>query len=183
MTFTDESGALSFDFSGFDYAIEYDIPETDCAGLKKVDFIAENSSAYFFIEAKNYVNISDDSIVQAAMSNRRHTDYKMLTDPVAAFPLEIGMLFKDSILRWLASGKEFQKPITLLLVINPPPELQARDRERLIEKIRNGYIPCGMNKKPKQYPKITPLFFDMLTASEVYERYGFSVTVQTLNGK
>jgi hypothetical protein len=62
----------------------------------------------------------------------------------------------------------------LLLVINPPPELQARDRERIIKRIR-GYIPGGMTAE--RYPRMTPIFFDMLIAAEVSENYGFSVTV------
>jgi hypothetical protein len=100
----------------------------------------------------------------------------MLTDPVAAFPLEMGMKFKDSLFRWLASGKEFRKPIALLFVINPPKELLARDRERIIRRIR-GYIPSGMTAK--QYPKMTSVFFDMQTAEDVSKYY--SIRAEVIN--
>jgi len=177
MILTDESGMMEFDFAGFITACYYDIPDNRCSGLKLVDFIAETESEQIFIEAKNYANVSDSQVIQVAMEKRRETDYRMLTDPVAAFPLEIGMKFKDSLFRCLVSGNEFKKPIVLLLVINPPPELKARDRERLISTIRNGYIPSDMHKKSNQYPKMQPLFFDMPHISEVPKLYGFSVSI------
>ncbi|MCL2152744.1 MAG: hypothetical protein FWH57_07290 [Oscillospiraceae bacterium] len=177
MTLTDDSGTMKFDFFGFITAFYYDIPDNQCSGLKLVDFIAETESEQIFIEAKNYVNTSDSQVIQAAMEKRQEIDYRMLTDPVATFPLEIGMKFKDSLFRCLVSGNEFKKPIVLLLIINPPPELKARDRERLISTIRNGYIPSNMHKKPNQYPKMQPLFFDMPNITEVFDRYGFRVSI------
>ena len=178
MILKDENGNMEFDFTGFIYADYYDTPSNQCNGLKLVDFIAETESKQFFIEVKNYVNTSDSAIVQAAMNKRQNADYRMLTDPVAAFPLEIGMTFKDSLFRFLASGGELKKPIILILVINPPPELKARDRERLATTIRNGYIPSGMHKKPDIYPKMQELFFDIPTFLEVYQRYGFKVSMR-----
>jgi hypothetical protein len=52
----------------------------------------------------------------------------MLSDPASAFPLKMGIKFKDSLLRWFLSGKEFTKPIVLLLVMNPPTALEVQDR-------------------------------------------------------
>ena len=167
---------MEFDFSSMDSASEYDTPDAQCVGLKVVDFVAEDNNSLFFIEVKNYVNSSNDMLIQASMDKRQNTDYLMLTDPTAAFPLEMGMKFKDSLLRWFATGRSFTKPIALLLVVNPPKSFQARDRERLVRKI-NGYIPSGMNNKTDKYPKITSMFFDMPTVNEVQERYGFSVSV------
>jgi len=86
------------------------------------------------------------------------------------------MTFKDSLFRWLASGKEFEKPIALLLVINHPQEFQARDKERLIKRI-NGYIPYGINTKLAQYPKMSKVFFDMPTIEEASQRYGFNISL------
>jgi len=177
MKLKDESGKIEFDFTGFIKAEHYDTYDNQCAGLKIVDLYAENESHHFFIEVKNYANISDSPVIQAAMNKRQEVDYRMLTHHEAAFPLEIGMTFKDSLLRCLASGKEFVKPIKLLLVINPPPELQARDRERLVTRIRNGYIPSDMHKKAGRYPKIPELFFDMPYIPEINEQYGFGVSV------
>jgi hypothetical protein len=160
---------MEFDFSAFDSAEEYDTQENQCAGLKVVDFVAADSERQFFIEVKNYANVSGDLVIQTNMNKRQETDYLMLTEPIAAFPLEMGMKFKDSLLRWFATGQEFTKPIVLLLVMNPPIMFQARDRERLQRKIK-GYIPSGMNKKRERYPNITSIFFDMPTATETQER-------------
>jgi hypothetical protein len=168
---------MEFDFSAFDSAEEYDTQQNQCAGLKIVDFVAESGESQFFIEVKNYANRSGNTLVQANMDKRQEIDYRMLTDPVAAFSLEMGMKFKDSLLRWFASGKEFTKPIALLLVVNPPVMFQARDRERLIRRIQ-GYIPNGMNDLPEQYPKISSMFFDMPTISEAQKRYGISISLQ-----
>jgi hypothetical protein len=171
-----ESG-MEFDFSAFNSAMCYDTPENQCAGLKIVDFIAENDELHFFIEVKNYANVSGDPLIQAKMDKRQKTDYLRLTDPVAAFPLEIGMKFKDSMLRWLASGNEFSKPIVLLLVMNLPMLFQSRDIEHLRRRIA-GYIPEGMNVHPERFPKMTKVFFDMLNVAGDQSRYGFSVSTQ-----
>ena len=175
MTLKDESGKMAFEFPDFLSESDFDTQTNACAGLKLVDFVAENEEAQFFIEAKNYINQSSNPVIMANMASRQKADYKMLTDPVAAYPLEMGMKFKDSLFRWLASGNDFKKPIVLLLVINPPPGIMARDRERLINKIK-GYIPDGLNSKLSQYPRMTRLLFDMPRIEEV-EKYGVSVSL------
>jgi hypothetical protein len=177
MILCDESGNLEFDFSGFMFAENYDTAQWQCAGLKIVDFVAATSDKQFFIEAKNYINTSGNVKIQAAMEKRQETDYRMLSDPAAAFPLEIGMKFKDSLLRWIASGNEFGKSIILLLVVNPPTKLKPNERMKLIDRI-NGYIPTGINTNPERYPKMNSIFFDMPTVADVKERYGFNVTAQ-----
>jgi hypothetical protein len=168
---------LEFDFSEFSSADYYDTPKNQCAGLKVVDFVAESNDSQFFIEVKNYANESDNPLVQEAMSKRQKTDYMKLTDPVAAFPLEIGMKFKDSMLRWLATGNEFSKPIVLLLVANLPAMFQSRDIERLRRRIA-GYIPEGVNTQLERFPKMTNLFFDMMNVADVQSRYGINVSAQ-----
>jgi hypothetical protein len=178
MTLYNEDKTMEFDFSGFYTAEDYDTPQSQCVGLKVVDFVAENDKAQFFIEAKNYARESYDSQKQAHLSERQVTDYKMLTDPNAAFPLEMGMKFKDSLLRWYASGREFNKPVVLLLVVNAPSMLTSNNIIKLIQRI-NGYIPTGLNKKIEQYPMFTAVFFDMITADEAQNRYGFSVSLQS----
>jgi hypothetical protein len=167
---------MEFDFSAFDSARQYDTPENQCTGLKVVDFVAEDSKIHYFIEVKNYANMSIDAVVQANMDMRQKNDYLMLSDEWAAFPLIMGMKFKDSLLRWLASGQEFTKPVALLLVMNPPAELKARERERLGRRIE-GCIPIAMNNKPDQYPKLNSMFFDMPTLAEAQERYGLGVAM------
>jgi hypothetical protein len=168
---------MKFDFSGFKDAEDYDILQNRYVGLKTVDFVAANDKAQFFIEAKNYARTSGDPQIQAHLSERQATDYRMLNDPDAAFPLEMGMKFKDSLLRWYASGKEFDKPIALLLVVHAPSALTPNNIIKLIQRI-NGYIPTGLNASPERFPKFTSVFFDMVTADETQNRYGFSVSVQ-----
>ncbi|MDR2657331.1 MAG: hypothetical protein LBB86_05865 [Oscillospiraceae bacterium] len=175
MTFTESN--LRFDFSAFKTAEPYDTPDNQCAGLKTVDFIAEDGGRQYFIEVKNYANKSDSPFVQTAMDRRRETDYRMLSDPAAVFPLEMGMKFKDSILRWLASGKDFDKPLAMLLVINPQEAMKPKARLKLIKRI-SGYIPAGMNATPDRYPRMKPMFFDMPTIDEVVELYGIGLMVQ-----
>lgn len=184
MILTDESGRMHFDFtafcqSGLCSAEHFDIAENKCDGLKLVDFIAENDKWHVFIEAKNYANTSGSPKIQANMNKRQKTDYRMLTDPDAAFPLETGMVFKDSLFRWLASGKKFVKPIVLLLVINPPQGLMSRERERLTKRIE-GYIPSGMNNKLDKYKNMENIFFAMLTLDDLKDAknsYGFTVSL------
>jgi hypothetical protein len=174
MTFAESN--MRFDFSAFDSAEQYDSPENQCVGLKIVDFIAEDSGKQYFIEVKNYANTSDDPMIQATMDRRQEIDYRMLTDFDAAFPLEMGMKFKDSLLRWLASGKNFEKPIALLLVINPKEAMKPKARLKLVKRI-SGYIPTGMGAMPERYPRMNIIFFDMPTIEEVGELYSIDVTV------
>jgi hypothetical protein len=178
MILHNEDKTMEFDFSGFCSAEDYDTRQNQCAGLKIVDFAAENDDAQFFIEVKNYARKSDDPQKQARLSERQVADYKMLTDPDAAFPLEMGMKFKDSLLRWYASGKKLNKPVAFLLVVNAPSMLTPKNIIKLIQRV-NGYIPAGLNKKADQYPMFTAVFFDMVTADEAQTRYGFSVSVHS----
>ncbi|MDR0380962.1 MAG: hypothetical protein LBH86_03080 [Oscillospiraceae bacterium] len=164
---------MTFDFEGFVSADYCDTPENANKGLKIVDFIADDGEKILFIEVKNYARKSDDATTKEHLTARQETDYRMLTDPDAAFPLEMGMKFKDSLLRWYASGHRFDKPVAMLLVINPPDSLREKDIIRLIQRI-DGYIPTGLNAE--QYPKFTSTFFALVTADEA-EHYGFSVTV------
>ena len=179
MTLTDESGSMILDFPGFIAAKRYDTYENQCNGLKLVDYVTEDESNLYFIEVKNYINNSPSIKIQNAMNKRLNADYRMLTDPSAAFPLEVGMKFKDSMFHYLMSGNDFSKNISLLLIINPPPQLTARDRLRLKTNINNGYIPNNMHKNPDKYPRIQPIYFDMPTLTEAKELYGINVCMQT----
>jgi hypothetical protein len=58
---------MEFDFTSFDFAEKYDTQSSQCAGLKVVDFVAEDSGSQFFIGAKNYANESRDPLVQVNM--------------------------------------------------------------------------------------------------------------------
>jgi len=138
--------------------------DVNCQGLKAVDFIVEGDDCLYFIEVKNYEHPN-------APEENRVNDYKMLTDKNAAFPLEIGMKVKDSLLRRYAYAKPFTKNIVFLLVIKFS-SLKANERERLYNRVR-GYIPTGLNG----YPAFSRISFEMPRIDELKNKYGFDVIV------
>ncbi|MDR1136902.1 MAG: hypothetical protein LBK91_01145 [Synergistaceae bacterium] len=94
----------------------------------------------------------------------------MLTDPDAAFPLEIGMKFKDSLLKKYAEGHAFSKPVVALLIMKLD-KINAKQRQRLFSKIA-GYVPTGLNKG---FAAFSHIKFEMPRVSDT-EQYGFTVT-------
>jgi hypothetical protein len=154
-----ESG-LTFDFTRCLSAEKCD--EKSCHGLKSVDFVANSEKCVCFIEVKNFEQ------TDAPLKNRVR-DYKMLTDPEAAFPLEIGMKIKDSLLKKYAEGYFYTKPIVALLILKLD-KLNAKQRQRLFNKIA-GYIPTGLNKSYERFSRIE---FYIPEISDT-EQYGFTV--------
>jgi hypothetical protein len=157
---TPESG-LTFDF--------HDLPferadAVSCQGLMAVDFIVDNPDCLCFIEVKNYEQVN------APEANRKR-DYKMLTDEYAAFPLEIGMKVKDSLLRRYAEGKSVSKNIKFLLIIKSS-YMKFNEKRNLYERVR-GYIPTGLNG----YPAFNEISFEMPQIDELKSKYGFDVTI------
>ena len=169
-------GNMKFDFTGFN-AEKIDTAQNACTGLGIVDFVAENEECILFIEVKNYDNFSDDPIKQAHMDKNKENDYLKLTEESDSYPRKVGMVFKDSLFRWLAQGKEFTKPIKLLYIINPMPEFEPNDHAKLLDRIE-GYIPHGINTKLSQYPKMHEIKFDMPMLENVKELYNFTVTLK-----
>jgi hypothetical protein len=137
--------------------------EQSCHGLKSVDFMVDTAKCVYFIEVKNFEQTT-------APPENRKRDYKMLTDPDAAFPLEIGMKFKDSLLKKYAEGYVFSKPIIALLIVKLD-RLNAKQRQRLFNKTA-GYVPTGLNKGHGQFSRIE---FKISQISDT-EQYGFTVT-------
>jgi hypothetical protein len=131
-------------------------------GLMAVDYIIEKAEALFLLEIKDYDH-------PKAPSENKKRDYKMLTDPNAMFPLEIGMKVKDTLLKLYADGISFDKPVKFLLLIRLA-KLEPNDRERLLTWIMK-YIPTGL----KQSSNFTSIGFDMPTFAEFYDTYGFSI--------
>jgi hypothetical protein len=155
-----ESG-LTFDFSRCMAREKCD--EKSCYGLKSVDFVVETEERVCFIEVKNFEQVD-------APRENRERDYKMLTDPNAAFPLEIGMKIKDSLLKKFVEGGTFSKPIVVLLIIKLD-RLNTKQRKRLFSKIA-GYVPTGLNKGYERFSRIK---FEIPKMSDT-EQYGFTVT-------
>jgi hypothetical protein len=159
---TETESGLEFDFH---LPCEKDDVE-NCQGLKAVDFIVEGDDCLYFIEVKNYEH------PKAPIKNRDR-DYKMLTDEYAAFPLEIGMKIKDSLLRRYAQAQSFSKMIVFLLIIKfPSSKFKYNERRNLYERI-SGYIPTGLNDS--KYSAFNSISFDIVLIDELKSKYGFDV--------
>jgi len=153
----------------FDFHLPFEKGDDEnCQGLKAVDFIVEDDDCLYFIEVKNYEH-------PKAPEENRKRDYKMLTDEYAAFPLEIGMKVKDSLLRRYAQAKPFSKKIVFLLVIKfPSSKFKFNERRNLHERV-SGYIPTGLNDS--KYKAFNSIYFDIVLIDELQSNYGFDVTV------
>jgi hypothetical protein len=162
-----ESG-MEFDFPAFNFAEYYDTPENQCAGLKIVDFIAENAELHFFIEVKNYENVSDDPAVQAAINVSQAESYQELCNP-NDFARKMIKKFEHSLFIWIATGNYIKKPVYMLLVFNTPKSFAYREREMLLTRL-GKYIP----KSGKNH-----IVFDVPPLDKVREFYGFSVSAQS----
>jgi hypothetical protein len=169
-----ESG-MKFDFTGMESAARYETIDNISAGLKLVDFIVESKDKLIFIEVKNYAKTSNNPDEQSELIFQRQLDIYRLTSKCPLIPLDIGMKFKDCLFRWLAEGKTFDKEIHLLFIVNLPPELSSRERLRLENRIRNGFIPSGMNSD--KYPKMNAVFFYMPPLDMVHLKYPFTVAL------
>ncbi|MDR2671356.1 MAG: hypothetical protein LBC26_06520 [Oscillospiraceae bacterium] len=154
-------GRLTFQFHAPWEKADEHVP----AGLKAVDFIVDTHEILYLVEVKDFEN------PQASVENKKR-DYKMLTDPEATFPLEIGMKVKDTLLKQYADSVSFDKPIKFLLLIKLA-KLEPGERATLYEWIRK-YIPMGL----KKFPNFTSIDFDLTSLSEMQEKYGFDVSVQ-----
>jgi hypothetical protein len=129
-------------------------------GLMSVDFEVDYTDFLCLIEVKNYDN-------PKATEKRKIIDYKKLTDPEAAFPLEIGMKIKDTLLKKFSEGAKFDKPIIFIL-INKFDILEPNERINLYERI-SGYIPTGLKGNSKFAHGIK---FDMPSFYDLENKYG-----------
>lgn len=155
-------GRLTFTF----HAPWEKFDEKTCDGLKMVDFLVENEDCLYFIEIKDYEH--PKTPVEYKTRN-----YKMLTDSEAAFPLEMGMKLKDSLLRYYAMSKGFTTDVKFLLLINSQ-ELKGRERIKLFDRVA-GYVPMGLDSD--EYPSFSKISFEMPPIESVKEMFGFDVAV------
>jgi hypothetical protein len=150
---------MVFDFSSCRYVEKCDASVP--SGLSSVDFFVETDDHLLLIEVKNFEN-------SHAPMRRREADYRMLTDPDAAFPTIIGSKIKDSLLRKYADGYDFTKPVFAILILKQS-ELMASQRQRLFERTL-GHIPTGLNK----HIKFSSISFDIPDINDTM-KYGFTV--------
>ena len=124
----EESGLL-FDFSASESAYVADKP--NYPGLSAVDFVVEIPHEILFIEVKN-----PDSFRALEHGQRRDFIRKMSLD---LFPIKMSAKFKDSILKELAAGRKFVKPIKYILLLECG-EIDPKQRSTLLQRI-NGKVP------------------------------------------
>jgi hypothetical protein len=151
---------IEFNFQNEFRKLDENVP----LGLMSVDFEVDYTDYLCLIEVKNYDN-------PKATPKNRETDYKRLTDPEAAFPLEIGMKIKDTLLKKFSEGATFDKPI-LFILINKFDILEPSERINLYDKI-SGYIPTGLKGKSKFTHGIK---FDMPSFYDLDHKYGIKAT-------
>jgi hypothetical protein len=149
-------GELTFNFHAPWIKADASVP----AGLMSVDFIVDAPDVLYLIEVKDFEH-------SRATAENKKRDYKKLTDPEAAFPLEIGMKVKDTLLKQFADSLSFEKPVKFLLLIKMS-KLEPSERTTIYEWTRK-YIPTGLKKSPK----FTSIDFDLTSPSEMQSQYGF----------
>jgi hypothetical protein len=154
---------ITFDESAIEFSSEKVFKKLDenvPRGLMSVDFEVDYTDFFCLIEVKNYEN-------PKATEKRKKIDYKKLTDPEAAFPLEIGMKIKDTLLKKYTEGAKFDKPVLFLLVTKFD-FLEPAERITLYKKI-DGYIPTGLNGNNEFKLGIK---FDMPSFDDLNTKYG-----------
>jgi hypothetical protein len=156
-------GVLEFRFHAPWRKADYHVPQ----GLMSVDFIVYGEDTLYLVEIKDFEH------PDATTENKRR-DYKKLTDPESAFPLEMGMKVKDTLLRMYADGENFGKPVKFLLIVKLA-KLEPGERATLFE-WTSKYIPTGL----KQSLRFTSIGFDVPTLQDCAETYGFSVSVHNV---
>jgi hypothetical protein len=172
MTFTDESGKMLFDFTGFLAARDVDIPENKFDGASIVDFVAESGNGLFFIEVKNFVNFSQDPQIQASIETSQAVSYAELRN-VNEYAKKMIKKLEHSLFIWVATAHSIKKPITYLLMFHLPNQVKIQERTRLIDRLYK-YIPKGT--------VAAGVSFAMPTFAAVKSKYGFSVTMQPAVG-
>ena len=154
-----ESG-FEFDFSGSINAYKADIPAYD--GLSAVDFVVETEDEYLFIEVKN-----PDNIKSRPESQKQLEDL----DEMKQYCSKIAGKFKDSLLKELAMGVEFSKPITCIFILQYG-KIDARQKSRIYESI-NGRIPAFKEDIYKSVKCVK--FAKLYNKEEFFENHAFNI--------
>jgi len=173
-------GGMVFSFNDFLSAVAVDDKgNKDKARLKYdgasiVDIIAENNEQLCFIEAKNFDNLSEDTVEQEAMNKARNNSYFELAD-ASAYAKKIISKLEHSIFLWLASGNPISKPIACLLAFNMSEDFDNNIRRILIDRL-SKYIPNPeFNPLLNSDNPVINVYFDM---PDTFDEYGFNVSIQ-----
>ncbi|MDR2570042.1 MAG: hypothetical protein LBD23_07060 [Oscillospiraceae bacterium] len=154
MKIFDESG-LRFNFSDSANATRAD--ELNYHGLSAVDFIVETSDEYLFIEVKN---------PDSAQSRQYPQRNDFLLDP-KEFSLKMSAKFKDSLLKELAMGNKFPKPIVYILFLEHR-QFDIAQKRLLFERI-NNHIPKFAEESFSSVHKISFMLSDKSHFESAYD--------------
>jgi len=152
-----KEGRFEFDFSGSFDAFVADKPQYH--GLSAVDFIVETDAKFLFIEVKD-----PDHPYALKLGNPDE-----FIDELRK-PAKLTGKFKDSLLKELAKGKAFQKPVVYIIVLEWS-KLDAAQRRKTFENIgstlprfREDYFPmikmatCAPIYSMSEFSKAFPMF-------------------------
>lgn len=130
-------GEYCFDFVNSIAAFKADEP-TYC-GLLGVDFIVELSDKFLFVEVKNIDN------TKTSNEERKKWMEQLKTQKNSPFLFEMGVKFKDTILRNWANENYFNKPIWYIVLLQFN-RINAATRVWFTEQL-SGYLPTCFNKR------------------------------------
>jgi hypothetical protein len=133
-----KEGRFEFDFSESLDAFVADKPQYN--GLSAVDFIVETDDRFLFIEVKDpdHPNALKFGNVKNFLEELKN-------------PAKIAMKFKDSMLKELAKGRTFQKPVTYILILECSEFYSAQRRKTFAEinsaipSFKEDYFPAIKN--------------------------------------
>jgi len=154
-----ESG-LMFDFTASENSYKADEPTY--GGLSAVDFIVEMPQVFYFIEVKNLENTPPEYIAEQKEEFLIKIGDKKIQH-------KISLKFKDTLLKRLAMGERFLKPIVFILLLEYQ-EFDSHQRRKLFENISNdipkfsedkyssinsiSFVLCDKNKYDTAYKPI-----------------------------
>jgi len=154
-----EESGFEFDFSNSISAYKAD--NLSYQGLSLIDFIIETDNEYLFIEVKNPDN----------RKARPESRKEFLEDiKNKEYSLKMAVKFKDSLLKELATGKIFSKPIVYIFILEYK-SFDARQRGKIYEQI-NGHIPAF---KEAAYTSVKNIKFILYNRDEFIKNYAFNV--------
>ncbi|MTK11717.1 MAG: hypothetical protein F8N39_06380 [Clostridiaceae bacterium] len=132
-----EEGRFRFDFSNALSKYKADDPTLN--GLGGVDFVVELNDKFLFIELKDIEN----SKVPA--EKKKEWIEKLKVNKENLFLIDLGVKFKDTLIRGWAREENFDKPIWYLIIIQLK-ELDAVQKIKLTEDL-TGKLPTTLKAK------------------------------------
>lgn len=140
-----EEGRFRFDFSDAIHKYKADDPSLN--GLGGVDFVVELQDKFIFVELK------DIESSKVPLGNKKEWIEQLRINQGKLFLLDMGVKFKDTLIRRWAKEESFNKPIWYIIIIQLK-ELDAAQRIKLGENLTGKLPTCikpkhGFNKEIK----------------------------------